>query len=285
MLRIQLLAVLILGLLGSAWGRDLPEILEAGVLRHIGIPYANFVTGSGDGLDVELMQGFARELGVRYEYVQSDWPHVIDDMIGRRVRKSASGVELLEAVPVRGDVIANGFTVLDWRKQVVDFSEPTFPSGVWLVTRAESPLAPIVPSGSLPEDIQQVKTRLQGQSLLAMPGTCLDAGLYGLDSVATNAHLDNPIELIPSILRQEADSTLLDVPDALIALTRWSGRIKVIGPISGRQVMGVAFRKDSPRLRQAFNRYLHQIRIDGSYHKLVKKYYPAVFDYYEDFFN
>jgi hypothetical protein len=26
----------------------------------LGVPYANFITGSGDGLDVELMQLFAR---------------------------------------------------------------------------------------------------------------------------------------------------------------------------------------------------------------------------------
>lgn len=51
----------------GAYAGDLREIREAGVLRHLGIPYANFVTGSGDGLDVELIQLFARHLGVAYQ--------------------------------------------------------------------------------------------------------------------------------------------------------------------------------------------------------------------------
>ena len=29
---------------------DLDEVKAAGVLRHLGIPYANFVTGAGDGI-------------------------------------------------------------------------------------------------------------------------------------------------------------------------------------------------------------------------------------------
>ena len=44
--------------------RDLAEIKAEGVLRHIGIPYANFVSGSGDGMDVELIKGFALHLQV-----------------------------------------------------------------------------------------------------------------------------------------------------------------------------------------------------------------------------
>ena len=49
------------------------EIKKNGVLRHLGISYANFVTGSGDGMDVELMSLFAERLGVRYEFVGTDW--------------------------------------------------------------------------------------------------------------------------------------------------------------------------------------------------------------------
>ena len=56
---------------GSSSGADLPEINKRGVLRHLGVPYANFVTGSGDGLDVELVTLFAQHLGVKYEYVKA----------------------------------------------------------------------------------------------------------------------------------------------------------------------------------------------------------------------
>lgn len=267
---------------------DLPDIIDSGVLRHIGIPYANFVTGSGDGLDVELMQGFAAHLGVRYQYIESDWKHVFGDLTGRHARRGEKGAEFLDPTPIKGDVIANGMTMLPWREEVVDFSNPTFPSSVWLIARAEAILRPITPSGSLIDDILQVKNSLAGISVLALESTCLDPELYRLSETKADVRLPGKKlklnEMAPAILNHEAETTLLDVPDALIALEKWPGQLKVIGPISDNQLMGVAFRKDSPMLREAFNRYLDMIRKDGTYNKMIEKYYPSVFLYYADFF-
>jgi len=47
---------------------------------------------------------------------------------------------------------------------------------------------------------------------------------------------------------------------------------------------GVAFRRESPQLRAAFDRYLETIRADGTFRRLVEKYYPAVPDYFPEFF-
>ena len=70
----------------SSWAADLAEIKQRGEIRHIGIRYANFVTGAGDGLDVELMQGFAKRIGVSYKLVYSDFYSVIRDLLGKDVR-------------------------------------------------------------------------------------------------------------------------------------------------------------------------------------------------------
>jgi hypothetical protein len=69
----------------SVLGADLDEIKKRGVLRHLGVPYANFVTGSGDGLDVEMMKLFAQYLGVEYQYVKTSWKTVISDLIGHKI--------------------------------------------------------------------------------------------------------------------------------------------------------------------------------------------------------
>ncbi|MBO0217667.1 transporter substrate-binding domain-containing protein, partial [Vibrio sp. Vb2880] len=76
----------------------------------------------------------------------------------------------------------------------------------------------------------------------------------------------------------------LDVADTLIALEKWPGEIKVIGPISENQKMAVAFRKNSPELRKAFDRHLDSRKKDGSYEKLVKKDYPSYYYCYNDYF-
>ncbi|HHB77275.1 MAG TPA: transporter substrate-binding domain-containing protein [Desulfobulbus sp.] len=277
-------------LIGSVvWSQDLADIQRAGVLRHLAIPYANFYTGQGDGLDVELIQGFAKELGVRYELVETSWTTVFGDLTGRNAKRNGKNAEALNAVPVRGDLVANGMTILDWRTQVVDFSIPTFPSGVWLIARADSSLTPITPTGNQLQDIKLVRAQLAHHGVLALADTCLDPGLYGMDSTGAVVKLQprgrKLNEMIPAILNHDAESTLLDVPDALIALERWPGLIKVIGPISKHQLMGVAFRKDSPDLKAAFNKYFQRIKKDGTYTEMVRKYYPAVFRYSADFFK
>jgi len=78
---------LIAGSLSRA--QDLADIQKAGVLRHLAIPYANFYTGrAGDGLDVELTQGFAKELGVRYQLVETSWTTVFGDLTGRNAKRN-----------------------------------------------------------------------------------------------------------------------------------------------------------------------------------------------------
>lgn len=278
-----------------AFSRDLQQVKEAGVLRHIGIPYANFVSYinkdglySARGLDVELMQGFAQYIGVDYEFVPSTWSTAFGQLTGREATFKDNEIQYGDAVAISGDVISNGATILPWREQLVDFSDDYFPSAVWLVARTDSSLKPIKPSGSIDKDIKQVKTLMRGRDVLAMEQTCLDPNLYNLD--ATGANIILPVrarklnEMVPAILNQDAESTLLDVPDTLIALEKWPGEIKVIGPVSEPQRMAAGFRKDSPELRKAFNDYLRQIRQDGTYSLLIEKYYPSVFYFYSDYF-
>ncbi len=291
--------ILSLTLFSLSWqanARDLAEIKKAGVLRHIGVSYANFVSyyKQGDtlvksGLDVDLIQGFAQYLGVKYQFVPAKFTNMLGLLTGQNVNFDGKQVIYGEQTPVQGDLIASGVTKLAWRQEIVDFSGDYFPSAVWVIARTDTDLQPIQPSGSITEDIIQVKSLINKRDILAMKQTCLDPDLYNLQATGANIIFPPNVrklnEMVPAILKGDAETTLLDVSDTLIALQKWPGEIKVIGPISEEQTMGVAFRKHSPELREAFNRYLKEIRADGRYYQLVEKYYPAVFDYYGDFFN
>jgi len=277
--------------------RDLADVKADGVLRHIGIPYANFVIIYKEGhktvvngFDVELMKGFAKHLGVKYEYVRASWSNAFTLLTGRNAHYSNTGLIRGHVThDIKGDLLASGTTILPWRTEVVDFSNYYFPSAVWLMARTDSSIKPITPSGSVIQDIITVKKALKGHTVLAMKQTCIDPDLYNLYD--TEAKIILPVtelklsEMIPAILNNDAESTLLDVPDILIGLQKWPGETKVIGPISEDQKMGVGFRKDSPKLRKAFNQYLKTIQQSGQYNVLVKKYYPSVFNFYPDFFK
>jgi ABC-type amino acid transport substrate-binding protein len=282
-----LLSVCLFMLAYPACGADLKEIKAKGVLRHLGVRYANFVTGSGDGLDVEMVKLFAQSLGVRYEYVETTWDGVFADLCGKRVKPGGDGFEVIGEAPIRGDIAASGLTILPWRKKLVDFSTPTLPNQVWLVARADSGVKPIVPSGDTEKDLGAVKSQLRGISVIGIYNTCLDPRLYALDKAHANVeNFDGSLnELVAAIIDGKAACTLQDVPDALISIDKWPGKIKVIGPVSPMQQMGYAFARTSPELREAFNRFFEQCRKDGTYIGIVRKYYSAIPKYYPEFFS
>lgn len=272
---------------GFATAADLAEIKAKGVVRHLGIPYANFVTGSGDGMEVELTQKFAEHLGVKYEFVKSEWSTVVQDLTGKKVKPNGADIEIVGDAPVKGDIIANGFTILPWREKAVNFSLPTFPSQIWLIARADSKIRPIKPRHSIEKDIAASKALMKDRSVLSMENTCLDPRLYnlaatGANVICTKGQLN---DMAPALLKGDAEMTILDVPDALIALQKWPGKLKIIGPVSDKQQMAPAFSKDSPQLRDAYNQFLAKVRKDGTYMRLVNKYYPTARSFFPDFFK
>ena len=272
----------------SSWAADLAEIKQRGEIRHIGIRYANFVTGAGDGLDVELMQGFAKRIGVSYKLVYSDFYSVIRDLLGKDVVRKDGEVTLTGDYPVKGDVISTGFTMLPWREAILLYSDPVLPSQVLLVAPAESELQPIEDGVDLAADIANTRKAIGSRSVLVMERTCLDPTNYGLVNVGLDLKSYNKSanlnEMVPAMLNQEAELTLLDVPDAILDLRKWAGRIKILGPISGRQMLATAFPKDAPALRDEFNAYLSDIKTSGVYDRLVDNYYPGIRRFFPEFF-
>jgi ABC-type amino acid transport substrate-binding protein len=272
----------------SSWAADLAEIKQRGEIRHIGIRYANFVTGAGDGLDVELMQSFAKRIGVSYKLVYSDFYSVIRDLLGKDVVRKDGEVTLTGDYPVKGDVISTGFTMLPWREAILLYSDPVLPSQVLLVAPAESELQPIEDGVDLAADIANTRKAIGSRSVLVMERTCLDPTNYGLVNVGFDLKSYNKSanlnEMVPAMLNQEAELTLLDVPDAILDLRKWAGRIKILGPISDRQMLATAFPKDAPALRDEFNAYLSDIKASGVYDRLVDKYYPGIRRFFPEFF-
>ena len=171
-----------------------------------------------------MMRRFAAYQRVAYEMVPATWADVFKDLTGRTVEVRGDDAIFQCVAPVKGDIIANGSTMLPWREKIVRFSVPTFPTGVWLVARADSSLKPIQPSGMTEIDIGKVKALRPGRCILTMNGTCLDLHLYQLDNLGAelrffpeNGSLN---DIAPAVIDGVAEATLLDIPDARVALQK-----------------------------------------------------------------
>ena len=203
--------------------QDLTEIRERGIIRHLGVPYARFVTGNGEGFDSELVKLFASRIGVRYEYVAADWINVIQDLIGQEIEYKPV-THTLGRRPIRGDIIANGLTILPSREPLIDYSRPTFPSAVWLLARSNSKVTPIVPSGNLEKDITATRAKLREGTTFVMDNSCLDPRLHNLEGkgyrlqrFSTEMSLN---DIVPAVLKHESEMTLLDVPDIIVSMEK-----------------------------------------------------------------
>ncbi len=282
--RFRLILGVILGLLMVSLSlADLDEIKARGYLRHIGVPYANFVTGDGEGLDTEILKLYAKSIGVKYQYVKSDWDNVIGDLSGKKVKVKDGKPEVIENVPVKGDVIGNGLTVIPWRQEIIDYSTPYFPNMIWVVARADSPLHPIKPSKDLKKDVENTRSLLKGKDVLGMRNTCVDPNLYNLEDVRPVFKEGLTLNDLAAVLvKGDAEISILDVPDSLVALSKFPGRIKILGAITQKQDMAFGVSKDSPKLKESLNQFLAQLKSSGKLSELLLTYYPGLDNYFPE---
>jgi len=262
---------------------DLQDIKAQGELRHLGVPYANFVTGDGEGLDTQIIKLYCRKIGVAYRYVKTDWDNVISDLSGKRVALKGDRIDVLEKVPVKGDIIGNGLTVIPWRQQVIDFSTPYFPSAIWVVARADSPLRPIQSTMDTNRDVEQTRLLLKGKEVLSIRNTCVDLALYDLNDARPLYKEGLSLNDLAGVLIQgEAELSILDVPDSLVALRKFPGKIKILGAITGRQDMAFGISKESPELLASFNQFLEDLRESSQLRELIRAYYPGIEKYFPE---
>lgn len=260
---------------------DLEGIRKEVELRHLGVPYSRFVFGNGPtGASVDLMRAFARHLGVEYVFVPTSWERMIPDLIGRDLVPANGTVRMGAAVPVRGDVLLSGVTMLPWRRQVIAFSQPTIRTQVWLLTAVDHPLTPIRPTGDTNRDIALTRAKVRNLPILGIRDTCFDPTLYGLDRSGAHPRFfsGSASDLVAAMLQGKAEAVLQDAPDVLVDLEKWSGRLKVIGPVSSLQNMGAGFRREDRALRAAFDRFLVQLQESGELSTIIRRYYPKGVD-------
>jgi hypothetical protein len=108
---------------------DLADIKARGDLRHLGIPYGNFMTGDDESLDIHILRLYCRQIGVEYRYVKTDLDNVFANLSGKRVSLKGDRVEIVTAATANGDIIGNGVTVIPWPKEAINYSTPYYPVG------------------------------------------------------------------------------------------------------------------------------------------------------------
>ena len=194
------------------------------------------------GIDVELMQGFARSLGVKLE-----------------VRPVTSGYDgLLPAlVKGEGDLIASSYSITEQRKASADFSDPYITGWIAVAVPKESSISTL-------ED-------LRGKRVAVMHGSSQLERAQALDLDLKLQLTDFALQNYVAVTEGKADFTLFDSYAAVGApVSEVYPALKVALRLSEFNY-GVAVRKGSDLLAP-LNAYLEQVRKSGELARIVGKY-------------
>lgn len=227
----------------------LDDIKKAGVLR-IGTEgtYPPFTyhdaSGALTGFDVDIAREIARRLGVKPAFVEGKWDGLIAGLDARRY-----------------DLVANEVSVTPERGQKYAFSTPYIVSRAALIIRDNN-------TGI--KGFADLKGKRVAESLTSNYAAL--ARQYGAEVVPVEG-FEQAIELL---LTGRVDATLNDSLSFYDFKTQKpEAPLKIAALEAAGEPAGIIMRKGEPELLAAVNKAITDMKADGTYMKISKKYFNA----------
>jgi cystine transport system substrate-binding protein len=240
-------AIQALAILPGYAGANLDAIKAAGTLK-IGTEgtYAPFTyhdtSGKLVGFDVEIGEQIAKRLGVKPEFLEGKWDGLIAGL----------GAE-------RYDTVINQVGITDERKAKFDFSDPYIASKAALIVRDDN--AEI-------KSFADLAGKKAAQSLTSNYAKIAEeagAALVGTDG------FDQSVALVA---QGRADATINDNLSFLdFKKKQPDATVKIVATQDQASYSGIIVRKGDPELVAAINQALKDIKADGTYDTIAKKYF------------
>jgi polar amino acid transport system substrate-binding protein len=227
---------------------NVPE-LEDGILQvgsdiaYAPIEFYEEGTQTPTGLDVDLGNAIANQMGVKVEFINSGFDGLIPALQAQRF-----------------DAIMSSMTITDTRKQEIDFV-PYFTAGTGILVQAGNP-----------EGIQTLAD-LCGKNVAVQVGTIQVDQLNAQNEQCTEKISVTTFDQNPLAVEQlrlgRADAELADYPVAAYDASLSDGALEVVGEQIEAAPYGIGLRKDSTALNAAITKALQAIMDNGEYDKIL----------------
>jgi ABC-type amino acid transport substrate-binding protein len=199
--------------------------------------------GKPVGFDIDLMREIGKRAGFTPEFQNVTFDGIIPGL----------GNNLYDAG-------ASAFTITEAREKKVDFSDPYFNADQALLVASDSEVQSIDDLSEKPVGVQAGSTgQIKAEELLdgEQIGEIVPYRTIG--------------EAFAALEDEKVEGVIYDLSAAHRKIVKSSGEIRFLEPISTGEQYGIAFPKDSP-LVDPVNRALAEIKDDGTYEKLYKKW-------------
>ncbi|MDO8614382.1 MAG: ABC transporter substrate-binding protein [Dehalococcoidia bacterium] len=219
-------------------------------IAYAPVEYYEEGTQNATGLDVDLAKALATALGVEVEFKQvADFSGIVGDLKVKRY-----------------DIVMSAISITPTREAEIAFVPYFGPVGTGILT----------PKGN-PDNFAKLED-LCGHKVAAQVGTyqvdqvgVLNDGACKADPIDLTTFPDNPASVQElSVGRVEAQ--LADDPVVAYNAAQSDGKLEVAATGFESATYGIGVRKDSPELKAALEKALKQIRDDGTYDQVLKKW-------------
>jgi ABC-type amino acid transport substrate-binding protein len=207
-------------------------------------PFESSPKGEPRGFDIDLMNEIAKRTGFEVEY-----ENVRFDTILRGL-----DTDLFDAA-------ISAMTITKERELQIDFSDPYFNADQALLVASDSEVK------SIDDDLAEEPVGVQAGSTGQIEAEeLLDGEQIG--KIVTYRTIG---EAFAALEGGKVEGVIYDLSAAHRKIVESDGEIRFVEPISTGEQYGIAFPKDSP-LVDPVNRALAEIKDDGTYEKLYKKW-------------
>ncbi len=209
-------------------------------------PLSFFHNGELMGLDVEILQAVAREAGFDYTLQALPFDVIVPRLVAGRLDGAIAGLSILEN-----------------RKEILDFSDGYLSCGLAAVAREQDGISRLV---DLKDKRGAVKKGTLSSLFAEVDGQNLNMQLH---------YYDSSDQMARAVMSGKADFYLEDYPVAAYMVNSglYPGLELALPRVNGVHDYGFAVAKGKQQeLLEKFNYGLHLIEKSGEYERLVKKY-------------
>ena len=244
---------------------EVPELTEGEVLR-VGVnatrePFS-FMDENGriSGHDGELARVFAYRLNRPIEFVNVRWDALIPALQSGKI-----------------DIVVTGMSATDERRQFVDFTTTYYQNKMVLLVRkppaaaaasaSSTGSAKPAPGGLQLSSIEDLKTLRLG----VLQGSAFDTWAQRTFPGGDVRQFNSFADVLLAVETGQIVASFMDAEALREAQKHRPEFVAIGGPIFTSDV-AAGFRKDSGELREAFNAFQAQIRADGTYDDLMRRW-------------
>ncbi len=214
------------------------------VVTDATFPPMEFVKdGQRTGFDIDLVEALGKEMGRKIEWIDIDFKGLIPAL--------QSG---------RADMAMSAIYITDERRKVVDFSDPYYAGGLVVLTKKAGP-------------VKTLKD-LDGKKVSVQVGTKSVQFLKDNYPKAERLEVEKNQEMFNLAQIGRADAAVTGKPAAKLYAQSHPDMAVLAEQITTEEY-GIAIPKNQPATTQAINAALKAIKANGTYDKLVAKWFES----------